>query len=763
MPEPVAPSRLPSPEAAAHAYRVSGPLPRPGRAAGIRAKARPPARCLAAGIATMLSGGAVAQETAPTTMDPITVEDSAAPANNLRRGLGLGRIPGTVQDQPQTIQVIPQEIMVQQGTTTLEQALRNVPSVTVAVGEGNGGMNGDMFRIRGFDAKGDIYVDGLRDFGVYVRDSFNMEQVEVLKGPSSVNFGMGTTGAAINTVSKTPRFDDDFYGGTAAVGNADTRRATIDVNQAVNDKVAVRMNAMVHQSHVEDRDGIQNDRWGLAPSVGLKLGDATNYSLVYFYQNTDRIPDYGVPVATRPGKSVGKPVTEYGVDQSNWYGKFTDEDKSQVHMVTGRLDHQLNEYVTLYNDTRIGYAKRDFSPSPVNCNADCSLELFSGGDPQYSFGGGGGPTYKQDSWGAQNITSAVADFRIGAFRNQGVAGIDVFYQHDERDGYSYDPGKTGGDLFDPDNSDLGYNIVRNPANDKKADAYNYAFFVTDRFWITEQWSVLGGVRFDYYDSEYTPNQASDKIESTSLQINPRASLIYEPTRNQTYYASYARSSSPPGQFITNSPNPLNEDTADLDPETNDTFEVGGKVSVLDGRLGLTGAVFVVYKDRVTEEEPDGTIIASSASRQRVQGAELGVTGVILDGWVMNAAYTYLNGEIRGATDEANVGNDVPNAPENSFAVWSTYDVSTLIPTGPGRLLLGGGVTYQDPVYTNDGNSQRVPSSLSYDGVVSYEYDNWRLALNGYNLADRLNYAGTQGGRVVPAAGRTFLLSLGATF
>jgi len=730
---------------------------------GIRSRPRQPGSYLAAGIATVMAGGAAAQEAAPTAIEPITVEDSAAPANTLRRGLGLGRLPGTVQSTPQTIQVIPQEILVQQNTTTLEQALRNIPSVTVQVGEGNGGMNGDMFRIRGLDAKGDIYIDGLRDFGVYVRDSFNFETVEVLKGPSSQSFGMGTTGAAINTVSKTPRFGDDFYSGTAAVGNADTRRATVDVNQAINDKVAVRLNGMFHQSHVEDRDGIQNDRWGIAPSVGLKLGDATNMSLVYFFQNTDRIPDYGVPVVTRPGKTVGKPVTEYGVDQSNWYGKFTDEDKSKVHMLTGRLDHRLNEQVTLYNDTRLGFASRDFSPSPVNCGGPCAADFFAGAEaPQYTFGGGGGPTYKQDSWGAQNITTAVADFAVGTFRNQAVAGVDLFYQHDERDGYSYVPGKTGGSLFDPDNSDLGYDIVRNPGNDKEASAHNLGFFASDRFWITEQWSVLGGVRFDYYKSDYTVG-SNDQIDSTSLQINPRASLIYEPTRNQTYYASYARSSTPPGQFVTNSPNPLNEDTADLDPETNDIFELGGKLSVIDGRLGLTGALFVIYKDRVKETEPDGTVIASSGSRQRIQGAELGVTGVVLPGWVVNFAYTYLDGEIRDANDEANVGNDVPNAPENSLAFWTTYDLSTLIPTGPGRLLIGGGATYRDPIYTSDANNQRVPSNLSFDGLVSYEYDNWRLALNGYNLADRLNYDGTQGGRIVPAAGRTVLLSLGATF
>lgn len=747
----------------------AAPPPSSGRLtagrAGIRSRPRQPAGYLAAGIATVMAGAAAAQDAAtPTTMEPIRVQDTAAPANNLRRGLALGRLPGTVQETPQTIQVIPQEVLVQQNATTLEQALRsNIPSVTVQVGEGNGGMNGDMFRIRGFDAKGDIYVDGLRDFGVYVRDSFNMESVEVLKGPSSQAFGMGTTGAAINTVSKTPRFDDNFYSGTAAVGNADTRRTTIDLNQAVNDKVAVRLNGMFHQSHVEDRDGIQNDRWGIAPSVGLKLGDATNYSLVYFYQNTDRIPDYGVPVVTRPGKSVGKPITEYGVDQSNWYGKFSDEDKSQAHMLTGRLDHELNDYVTLYNDTRFGFAKRDFSPSPVNCGGVCAEDFFAGvAEPQYTFGGGGGPTYKQDSWGAQNITTAVGDFRIGERRNQAVGGLDVFYQHDERDGYSYDPGKTGGNIFDPDNSDM-YDIVRNPANDKKTEAHNIGLFASNRFWITEQWSVLGGVRFDYYDTQYDVASADNTIESNSLQINPRASVIYEPTREQTYYASYARSSSPPGQFVTNSPNPLTEATSDLDPETNDIFEVGAKYSAFGGRLGLTGSLFMIYKDRVTEEEPDGTIVASSASRQRVRGAEFGITGVIVEGWVANFAYSYLDGDIRDATDEANIGNDVPNAPQNSLALWTTYDLSTVMPTGPGRLLVGGGATYQDPIYVNDANSQRVPSSLSFDGLVSYEYENWRLALNGYNLADRLNYAGTQGGRIVPAAGRTFLLSLGATF
>lgn len=717
-----------------------------------------------AGLAMSLSalpGSSPLAQQAAEELPPITVESTGVPANGLQAGTYLGRLPGSVQDTPQMIDVITPETLREQGVTTLDEALRrNVPGVTVSIGEGNGGMNGDQFRIRGLDAKGDIYVDGLRDFGVYTRDSFNYEAVEVLKGPSSESFGMGTTGGSINTVSKTPFFED-AYSGTAGAGNGPFGRATIDLNQTVTPNLAIRLNAMATRAEVVDREGVESKRWGIAPSIGLRLGTSTQASLAWLHQQNENVPDYGVPLVTRPGADVAKPVTEYGVD-SKWYGKFSDEDDSTVDMLTGRVSHEVGDWLTLYNDSRLAFYERQFSTSAPQCNADCTAAFFGGGTtPLVTYGAGGGPSYHQDSWGAQNITTGVADVETGSFRHQFVGGLDLFYQSDKRDGYSLTGPKPPTDLYDPDPSDYGYELERS-GNDKRASSKNLALFLSERFWLTDEVSLLGGVRWDNYWSQYKTT-GSEHLNTDSSQINPKASLIWEPTPDQTYYLSYATSTSPPGQFVTSAPNPVNDATKDLDPEENESFELGAKVSLIEGRLGLSGSLFRIYKDQVTEQEPDGTIIASSSTRQRIQGVELGIQGRPVPGWSVNVNYTWLDGEIRGATNPDVVGNDVPNAPENAFALWTSYDLSTVLPTGPGRLTLGGGVTYQQGMYVNDANSARVPDNVSYDGVVAYEWENVRFALNGYNLSDRLNYSSTFGSRVVPAPGRTVLFTVGAIF
>jgi catecholate siderophore receptor len=179
--------------------------------------------------------------------------------NTLQSGTGLGRLPGTIQDTPQTINVISQQQIEQQNITTLSQALQNVPGVTVAIGEGGGGMNGDQFRIRGFNAKGDIYIDGLRDFGVYVRDSFAYEQVEVIKGPSSETFGMGTTGGVINIQQKTAHLGN-VTSIEGIAGSGPYYRAVADVNRQLNSTTAVRAVGMIHDQELVDRDHIYTDR-----------------------------------------------------------------------------------------------------------------------------------------------------------------------------------------------------------------------------------------------------------------------------------------------------------------------------------------------------------------------------------------------------------------------------------------------------------------------------------------------------------------------
>lgn len=728
---------------------------------------------LAVGATAFLSSATMAQqagEPAPAgtvqELPPVAVEAQTNPANTLRGTTGIGRMPGTIQDTPQSVNVVTPELMRQQGTQTLDQALRNVPGITAGIGEGNGGFNGDQFRIRGLDAKGDVYVDGLRDFGVYTRDSFNMESVEVFKGPSSTNFGMGTVGGAINSTQKSPVFSDNFRSGTVAGGNGSTGRGTMDVNQSVNDNVAMRLNVMGHHSEAVGRENVESSRWGVAPSLALKLGETTNLSLMYLYQYDNRVPDFGVPLITAPGDSNAKPITEHGVDRIKWYGTDSDQDITRTNMLTSRFSHLMDDWLTFYNDTRFAYYDRDMQGSIPTCGADCVEDFFTPGAlAEFTYGAGGGPNYRQDTWGVQNVASAVGNAVTNGFRQQFVVGLDVFHQDDDRKYGTIVGTKAGSNVRNPDHSDDDFHVTSG-GQKREGNATNVGVFVSNRFWINDQLSILGGLRIDQYWAEYrtaTADGVSDHSDTDSSQLNPKISLIWEPVPEQTYYVSYATSSQPPGMLITNSANPINDATSDLQPEQNTNVEIGAKLSLFNNKLGISGSIFQVDKDRVTETEPDGTIIASSASEQRVRGFELGVTGEVYEGLTLSAAYTYLDAEITDATVADNAGNEVPQAPKNSFAFWTNYDLSTVMDTGPGRLEVGGGATYREAMYVNDTNTARVPFNLSWDARVAYELENVSFAVNGYNLADRLNYDQTWTNRVVPGQGRTVLLTVGFNF
>ena len=203
-----------------------------------------------------------------------------------------------LRDTPQTITVIPKAVIEQQGATTLSDVLRNVPGLTITAGEG-GAPAGDNLTLRGFSARNDIFVDGVRDLGPQSRDPFNLEQVEVTKGPTSAFTGRGSTGGAINLVSKAPA-SIATSAATLNLGTDDTRRVTADVNVplerlGLGERTAFRLNFLAHDSGVAGRDVVENERWGVAPSLAFGLGTPTRLTLSYFKLKQDNISDYGIP------------------------------------------------------------------------------------------------------------------------------------------------------------------------------------------------------------------------------------------------------------------------------------------------------------------------------------------------------------------------------------------------------------------------------------------------------------------------------------
>ena len=762
----------------------------------------------------------------PVQLGPVTVQDQTD-KNALNHAPPVATMPSSsLQDMPQAVTVVSGETMKRQATSTLGDALRNVPGITIAIGEG-GTLAGDQFKIRGFDAKDDVYLDGLRDFAAYTRDSFNYEEVQVLKGPSGLMFGRGTTGGAINTVSKTPFLQDSVIGHLEG-GNGSHVRATTDINYRLSDTAAVRLNLMFTDTGVVDRDLVHSHRWGVAPSLSLGLGTGTVFTASYIHQHAVGRPDYGIPVAVSPASVYALPATEHGVPRSNFVQFDTDKDRNDTDLVTAKIVHVATDWLTLQNDARVAVYSRYFQYTTVDrCDTtlatnNCAGTLFST-TPQAALAGiGGGGPYSQNSWGAQDVFTATANFHLGGLRNILIAGFDAGYQNADRTVYAYTLPPTSrysyqlGDhsparanigipLLHPTNQPPpGYTVVLpTAANSTGANlgatnatattvvtssgkATDLALFVTDRLWLDEAWSIIAGVRVDRYTATFnavTVAGTPASAKSPSTLVNPRASLVWEPDQKTTLYFSYGKAAIPIGTSVVGAPTPISTANQALDPEESETLELGAKYSLFDGALGLTASLFKVRKSNAVLVDPaTGSAQLQSGQRQRVQGLELQATGKIFDDLAVTAAYTYLEPLITfdlscgTATpivcnpNPFTIGKQIFFVPKNAASLWVDYSARSLLE----GLTLGGGLIYQSKLFnaialtgvppnpTSVSRIATIPETIQLDAMAAYEFGGaYRVQFNINNLTDRLNYSQSFGNRGTPSPGRTVIVSLEA--
>ncbi|HTK33835.1 MAG TPA: TonB-dependent receptor [Caulobacteraceae bacterium] len=751
------------------------------------------------------------------TATAVGVIDVVGRGGGLNNETGLSVMPTTLQDTPQAVNVIPQIQLQQQKITSLEQALRNVPGITVSIGEG-GALNGDQFRIRGQEAQNDVYLDGLRDFGVYTRDAFNFQEIQVLKGPSGALFGRGTTGGVINTLSKTAHLGDENHV-EAAFGSADYYRASADLNHQIGDTSAIRLNVLGSSNHVADRDIVNSKRWGAAASLALGIGTPTQFTLNFLHQHDDRIPDYGIIILQPPGSLIAMPASEYGVPRSNFLGLFTDKDVSNANILTAKFLHKASDYLTVASDSRIGIYDRFFQYSTLdNCSATCLAAFFDGNPATDAFGGyGGSGPYRQNAWGAQNISTARYEGPLFGLKSQLIAGVDLSYQSNKRtfQAYSLPAGYTARNtiprsIWFPDHvMPAGYAVITptlaNIANSSATattvtrnlgESTDYGAFLTERLWLLPSVSVIGSVRVDAYRAEFDSVTVAGQftpLKSKSTLTNPRANLVWEPSQTQTYYLSWGRSATPQGTGIVANATGIAVTSKDLEPEKNESFEAGAKLGFLGGRLTATAAAFYVKKNNATQTDPStGFLLAQSGERQTVQGVELGLSGRLARGWTVNAAYAYVDSRIKesytacsattipcpagaaASTPVLNtfvIGRQVLLTPKNSGSVFTNYEFDG----GLRGLSINGGVSFQDGFPTGYTVSTAapapaaltkiayVPHTLSFDAGVAYEVGRYRVALNATNLTDRLNYTQVFSNRAVPAPGRTVIGTVGVKF
>ncbi|CAE6942661.1 Ferrichrome-iron receptor [Pseudomonas marincola] len=670
-----------------------------------------------------------------------------------------------LRETPKSVTVISDQVIKDTGSLSLADALRTTSGITFGAGEG-GNPAGDRPIIRGFNAESDTFIDGLRDVGSQTREIFNVEQIEVSKGPGSAYTGAGSTGGSLNLISKSAKMDD-FGDASFTYGSDQTHRYTLDVNRKLADNIAGRLNLLKHEANVAGRDGVDVSRWGVAPTITFGFDTPTRLTLSYYHLETDDMPDYGIPLTEA---SASNPIrTPVNTDEDNFYGiDSRDYRESTSDAGTIKLEHDLNDNLTLSNNFRAARTTLDY----VVSNPDDSRGNVDDG---FVYRSAKSRNSTNESW--INQTDLKALFNTGSIEHTLVTGIEISRQGVHNRPYVVTSAVSGstcnaalianGDctsLSNP-NPDSGWTgTITDSQAYTDTDTDTLAGYVFDTLKFNEQWSLNLGLRYDDYEttsSGYSTGGRSGpagdfKYENKSHFWSYQTGLVFNPTENGSIYVAWSTSSNPAGETAGEGADSLSAAVESLEPERNRNYEIGTKWDLFDNRLGLNAAIFRTEKTNARVADVDGT--TRNIGETKVDGFELGATGQITRDWQVFASYTYLDGELVDGGAVSGVegvydGNDIPSTPENSFSFWTTYNITQ-------DLSVGAGANYVDSRFGNTANTIEVPDYWRYDAMAKYRVsESLDLQLNVQNLTDERYYDQVYASHYAHvAAGRTALLS-----
>lgn len=715
----------------------------------------------AAILATLAAPVVAAEETEATaTLPTVTVTGTAEPDRSYTPVTTETRIPAELRDVPQSVTVINEAVLDDQAATSLTEALRNVPGITLSAGEG--GNIGDSINLRGFSARTDIFLDGLRDRGQYTRDVFSLNAVEVLKGPASMLFGRGSTGGVINQISKRPQRNDSTEI-SASVGTDDYYRTTFDANRKMSDTSAVRLNAFWQDVSYE-RDVTEKQSFGFAPSMRFGMGTDTEMTISALIQRNDEIPDYGGPLLrSGPGK-LAKPLE---VDE-RFYGFSSDHFDQDVEVFTVAFRHKINDRLTLRNQTQYNHVTTDAQPSPLGtvsvvagaCQTQYGTTAFSSIPLNCLQAVRQDRDRDVDDVSLYNLTDLTARFETGSIRHTLITGLEIGQDSYSFERYSW-PANQMVNLGNPATVPRPGPAV--PGQTTDTDATTFAVYTNDQLDLNEHWKLVAGLRWDRFDAESTNENftlppgytaitaAPASMESTDEMLSTRGGVIYQPTLQQSYYVSYGTSFNPSAEAVTQS-----SGNVSLEPEENRSYELGGKWSFNDDALLVNAAVFRVEKTNArTGASPNTTL----DGKIRVEGFEASMIGQITGEWQVIGGYTFLNSEVLESQDvgtgiSAGVnseGKDYQNTPRHSATLWSTYRVTPNWQVGAGA----AGTTER---FVNNFETAAIDGYVRADAMVAYLQPNYDVRFNVQNLTDELYYDVASGGRATAAMGRRFILT-----
>jgi len=691
-------------------------------------------------------------------------------------------------DTTQSIQVINKELIQQQGATTLTEALRNSPGVgTFYVGENGQTNTGDAIYMRGFDTSGSIFVDGARDLGTVSRDMFNIEQVEVTKGPDGTEYGRTAPTGAINLVTKQPVLGNGVSG-TVQVGSGQRRRATADLNRQMGDTGAFRLNVLGQESGVYGRDQIENNRWGIAPSLAFGLGTPTRVYLDYLHVKQNNVPDGGIPTIGLPGYSSPDRRAFLNdapkVDQDNYYGTTQDKDHVTQDLFTVIVEHDFNDKVALHNTSRIGRTTQDYLLTSF-MGSTANLLTPNPADPSTWTIARSSPTFKhQSNRIATNQTNLTATIESGAVTQDISAGIELTQEKARTIGIAPLAGSTwpAANLYKPYSHVGGLRYGETGAHsDGKTNTAAAYFFDTLKF--GDSWQVNGGVRLDHYKTDFSslvvcgarngpvcgplrPGSIVPGVDAKKSDnlFNYKVGVLYKPAANGSIYVNFAQSQEPPGgNTLTLSSSANSADNPSFDAQKARTAEVGTKWDLMDSKLLVTAAL---YRTTVTNElvQDPTDLLYYQIGKKRVQGVELTAIGKITENWAISAGFSTQDATVeKGAGVTANGSDDLAYTPKRSFTAWTTYHL-------PFNLTVGGGARYQGGLQRGTDGAVGTPAYTQsywvFDAVASYPINRHvDIQLNVYNLFDKEYVAAINksGYRYTPATPRSAMLQANIRF
>jgi len=676
----------------------------------------------------------------------------------------IGKGKQALRDIPQSITVVTEKLITDRNLDTVKDVLRQTAGITFQAAEGGE----EDIRLRGFSLQttGDIFLDGVRDPAIYDRDTFNLDRLELLRGSASMLFGRGSTGGAVNQVSKAP------YLGSASeinvtAGNHDYKRVTGDFNIQTADDAALRITGMRTQAN-NNGAGSSIDKYGVAASYRWGIGKKVEHQVSVFHIDNDNGINYGLPwIKPRSTDSQGTQRINSGLDPANYYGMASDYNRTQGDVFTYTNTVKLGGGSELKTVVRKGDFQRDLRASTIRlASATAGLNNFSDATAFTR-----NTQFKNQN---MDLIQAQTDYsgkhQLLGMKHEITTGID--FSRENRvvlaNGSSIaKPNTTAGTPNDGATIDEASRILR---RGNQFSAKGVGTYVQDLVHIAPMWKVLGGLRYDYFNGDYTTfnnnaaNQQSANYKQSINKISKRAGVLFQPNALDSFHFSYGTSFNTSGDTYS-----YNANSANTAPESSENIEFGAKLDSEDGRVTTRLAIFRATKLNERNTDPDNAATRLLLSGKRhAAGFDMDITGQITDNWDIYASYTWIpEARVDEAASTSTAGGsrkgDRPGlTPRHSGTVWNTYK---FLP----QWRAGVGVNFRSKQAPADINSPangiyNAPGFATLDLMAEYALNKvYSVKANVTNVGNKVYADQVYRGFYVPGAGRLVQVTLSAKF